>query len=84
MSQLPQDTLDYWQLHQVREHDTISTQTRLFTSRIHVTNVDPIPFDPLVDSNENLTRLARLASAKFIHTSDNEVEYLGPTNGANG
>jgi len=80
MHQLPLDTIDYWRPHQFREHDVISTQTCLFTSRTQVINVDPIPFDPLVDSNENLTRLARLSSTRFIHTSDNEVEYLGPTN----
>ena len=84
MQQLPVDTIEYWRPHQVREHDAISAQMRLFTSRTQVVNVDPIPFDPLVDSNENLTRLARLSSARFIHTSDNEVEYLGRTNGANG
>ena len=81
MHDLPLDTIDYWKPHQFREHDAISTQTRLFTSRTQVINVDPIPFDALVDSNENLTRLARLSGARFIHTSDNEVEYLGPTNG---
>ena len=84
MHDLPLDTIDYWKPHQFREHDAISTQTRLFTSRTQVINVDPIPFDVLVDSNENLTWLARLSGARFIHTSDNEVEYLGPTNGGTG
>ena len=84
MQQLPLDAIDLWTPHQVHEYHAITAQTRLFTSRTQVVNVDPIPFDPLVDANENLTRLARLSSAKFIHTSDNEVEYLGRVNGFNG
>lgn len=84
MQQLPVDTVEFWTPHAVLEHDAISTQTRLFTSRTQLINADAVAFDPLVDSNENLTRLARLASARFIHTSDNEVEYLGPINGGHG
>ena len=84
MQQLPVDTIEYWRPHQVREHDVISAQTCLFTSQTHVVNVNPILFDLLLDSNENLTWLARLSSARFIHMLDNEVEYLGRNNGSDG
>ena len=77
----PQDSLDLWEADDTRGYEAISTHTRLFTSRSQVSDAESIPFDPLVDSNNNLTRLAKLASGKFVHTSDNEVEYLGPING---
>ena len=80
----PQDSLNLWEADDARGYEAISTHTRLFTSRSQVSDAEPIPFDPLVDSNNNLTRLGKLASGKFIHTSDNEVEYLGPINGAGG
>jgi hypothetical protein len=79
-----QDTLDLWEADDVRGYEAISTHTRLFTSKSQASDSEAIPFNRLVDSNDNLTRLARLASGKFIHTSDNEVEYLGPINGAAG
>lgn len=80
LQRLPEDALEMWEGHQVRGYDAISTQTRLFTSTKASTS-EAIPFDALVDSNNNLSRLARLASGQFIHTSDNEVEYLGPIDG---
>ena len=80
----PRDTLDLWEADDAKGYEAISTHTRLFTSRSQASDAEPIPFDPLVDSNHNLTRLGKLASGKFIHTSDNEVEYLGPINGAGG
>jgi len=77
----PDDSLALWEPEEVRGYEGISTLTRLFTSKNQAPNADSVPFDPLVDSNNNLYRLLRLGSGKFIHTADNKVEYLGPVNG---
>jgi len=81
---LPPDSIEFWKPQQFREYDAICARTRLFTSRTQVVGINSISFDPLVDSNENLARLARMSNARFIHTTDNAVEYLGPINGGNG
>ncbi|KIM40845.1 hypothetical protein M413DRAFT_11164 [Hebeloma cylindrosporum] len=83
MDQVP-DSMDVWKPEQFGDYEAIATENRLFTSRTLVPDVVPIPFDPLVDSNGSLTELARLSGGRFIHTSDNQVEYLGPINGSNG
>ena len=80
----PRDTLDLWQPEEVRGYEGISANTRIFTSKSQASDLEPIPFDPLVDPNNNLNHLARLACGKFVHISDNQVEYLGPLNGAGG
>jgi hypothetical protein len=71
-------TLETFQLSQFQGHDVLCTHSRIFTSRSLAPNALSTPFSEMVDPDNNLTKLARLASSKFVHTWDNEVEYIGP------
>lgn len=66
----PQDT---WQPSVFEGHLALDCANRYFASTTFVDHSQRIPFKPLVDPEGVLHDLE---DNKFIHTDDNEVEYI--------
>ncbi|KAF9455479.1 hypothetical protein BDZ94DRAFT_1327548 [Collybia nuda] len=74
---MPEGYLQPWSPTQLNNHYQINAHSRYFTSEKEAKNLDAIPFSSLVDPTGVL---GRMASRDFVHTIDNEVQYLIYTN----